>query len=100
MLVCPIFAVVREENPSSHGSRSLHRSLISSLFLGTLLVASSIFGQDQAPGWQKQVRTYSEAQDWDAALRIVDQEVARAPQDMDVRAWRARSGLVGTSDGS
>ena len=90
MLLCLIFAVVREENPSSHGSRPSHRSLIFSLLFGTLLVASSIFGQDQAPGWQKQVRTYSEAQDWDAALRIVDQEVARAPQDMDVRAWRAR----------
>jgi len=23
-------------------------------------------------------------------LRIVDQEVVRAPQDMDLRAWRAR----------
>ncbi|MDQ1389948.1 MAG: hypothetical protein QOF56_3402, partial [Acidobacteriaceae bacterium] len=81
MLVCLISAVVREENSSSEGSRSSHSSLICSLLFGTLLVVSSIFGQDQAPGWQKQVRKYSEAQDWDAALRIVDQEVARAPQD-------------------
>jgi len=36
------------------------------------------------------VRKYAEAQDWKSALRIVDQEVSRAPQDMDVRAWRAR----------
>src|ERR1700680_1728481 len=90
MSVRLIFAVVREENSSSHGSRYSHMSLISSLLFGTLLVASSIFAQDQAPSWQKQVRKYSQAQDWDAALRIVDQEVARAPQDMDVRAWRAR----------
>jgi tetratricopeptide (TPR) repeat protein len=90
MSVRLIFAVVREENSSSHGSRYSHMSLISSLLFGTLLVASSVFAQDQAPSWQKQVRKYSQAQDWDAALRIVDQEVARAPQDMDVRAWRAR----------
>src|SRR4029077_1306575 len=31
-----------------------------------------------------------EAQDWKSALQIVEREVARAPQDMDVRAWRAR----------
>lgn len=28
--------------------------------------------------------------DWVAAMSIVDREVARAPKDMDVRAWRAR----------
>src|SRR5207244_10663025 len=40
--------------------------------------------------WQTQVRKYAEAQDWKSALRIVNQEIARAPQDMDVRAWHAR----------
>src|SRR5258708_6367948 len=64
--------------------------LISSLLLGALLIASPVFGQDQTPEWQTQVRKYSEARDWESALRIVDQELARAPQDMDVRAWRAR----------
>ena len=82
--------VVRGENSSSQRSRPPHRSLISILLFGTLLIASSVFGQNQIPEWQKQVRKYSEAQDWLAALRVVDQEIARAPQDMDVRAWRAR----------
>jgi tetratricopeptide (TPR) repeat protein len=36
------------------------------------------------------VRKCAEAQDWKAALRIVNEEIARAPQDMDLRAWRAR----------
>jgi len=49
-----------------------------------------VLGQDHAPEWQAQVRKYSEGKDWDSAMRIVDREVARAPQDMDVRAWRAR----------
>ncbi len=64
--------------------------LISSLLLGALLATSPVFGQAQAPDWQTQVRKHCEAQDWEPALRIVDQEIARAPQDMDVRAWRAR----------
>jgi hypothetical protein len=90
MLVCLISALIREENSSSRGCRSPHGRLISSLLFGAVLVASSVFGQDQTPDWQTQVRKYSEAQDWNSALGIVDQEVARAPQDMDVRAWRAR----------
>ena len=64
--------------------------LTSGLLFGALLAASAVFGQDQPRDWQKEVRKYSEAQDWNSALRIVNQEVARAPQDMDVRAWRAR----------
>jgi len=55
-----------------------------------LLSVFPAFGQDRPPDWQAQVRKYAEAQDWKSALRIVDQEVSRAPQDMDVRAWRAR----------
>lgn len=46
--------------------------------------------QSQVQGWQAQVRTYAAAEDWEKALRIVDEQASRAPQDMDVRAWRAR----------
>ena len=58
--------------------------------LAGLMVVSPSFGQDKPPEWQMQVRKYAEAQDWDSAMKIVDREVARAPQDADVRAWRAR----------
>jgi len=59
------------------------------------LAASAIFGaadhsQDRRPDWQAEVRRLSEAHDWELAMQIIDREVARAPQDMDVRAWRAR----------
>jgi tetratricopeptide (TPR) repeat protein len=37
-----------------------------------------------------QVRRYSDAHDWDAALRITNEQIALSPQDMDIRAWRAR----------
>src|SRR5215471_14934635 len=46
--------------------------------------------QGQSSDWQAQVRKYAEAKDWDSAMRLVEQEIARAPEDMDVRAWRAR----------
>jgi len=40
--------------------------------------------------WQAQVRKYSDAHDWSNALRIVDEQIASSPQDMDILAWRAR----------
>jgi tetratricopeptide (TPR) repeat protein len=40
--------------------------------------------------WQEQVRKYAQVKDWESAMRIVDREIALAPGDMDVRAWRAR----------
>src|SRR5260370_7850254 len=55
-----------------------------------MLVVFPALGQAPPPEWQAQVRKYAEAQDWDSAMRIVDREVARAPQDADVRAWRER----------
>lgn len=40
--------------------------------------------------WQEEARKCAEAQDWTTAMSIVEREIARAPQDMDIRAWRAR----------
>lgn len=42
------------------------------------------------PAWQQEVKRLAEAQDWKAAMTIVDREIAAAPGDMDIRAWRAR----------
>ena len=47
-------------------------------------------GQQLTPSWQNDVRKCAEVQDWATAMAIVDREIARAPEDMDVRAWRAR----------
>jgi tetratricopeptide (TPR) repeat protein len=63
---------------------------VAGLLIAILLSVFPGFGQEQAPDWHAQVRKCAEAQDWKAALRIVNEEIARAPQDMDVRAWRAR----------
>ena len=48
------------------------------------------FGQTTPPTWREEIRKSVEKGDWDAAMRIVDGQVARWPEDMDVRAWRAR----------
>ena len=63
--------------------------LLSTIVLG-MASLSTAAAQSQKASWQAQVRKYVEAQDWESAMRLVDQEVADAPQDMDVRAWRAR----------
>src|SRR5438105_5796094 len=55
-----------------------------------LLAFSPADGGSRVPAWKTQVRKYAEARDWNSAMRLVEQEIARAPQDMDVRAWRAR----------
>src|SRR5690348_4934738 len=58
--------------------------------MALLLVISAADGRSEVPAWQAQVRKYAEAKNWGAAMRLVEHEIARAPQDMDVRAWRAR----------
>src|SRR5260370_3904702 len=90
MFFCPICFVGRKENSLGHLRRFSFWMLSASLFLTILLVTFPVFGQEQAPAWQAQVRKYCEARDWEAALRIVDQEIVQTPQDTDVRAWRAR----------
>ena len=47
-------------------------------------------GQQLAPRWREEVQRRTEARDWAAAMQIVDRELARAPQHMELRAWHAR----------
>jgi len=90
MVVCSKTDTVRPD-PRGVGRLFLERwpaflSLVAAFFL----TVSSALGQTPTPNWQAQVRKYAEAKDWDSAMRVVEQEIALAPQDMDVRAWRAR----------
>src|ERR1700687_4491363 len=72
---------------ATHPWKPIVRQLVTGVLL---LVASPSWGQNPPADWQAQVRKYSQMKDWASAMRIVDQEIARAPEDMDVRAWRAR----------
>lgn len=90
MRVYHLIAIPLKQSSRGRLRYRARRMLGTSLFLVVLSVALPVMGQDRAPLWQAQVRKYCEAQKWDSALRVVDQELSRAPQDMDVRAWRAR----------
>lgn len=66
------------------------RSIVCPLVIAAVLLALPARAQDPQSDWQEQVRKYSQMKDWASAMRIIDQEIARSPRDMDVRAWRAR----------
>jgi tetratricopeptide (TPR) repeat protein len=68
-------------------ARGLALAVLSAI---ALVLAPASLAQNQAADWQAQVRKYAEAKDWDSAMQLVEQQIAHAPQDMDVRAWRAR----------
>lgn len=80
---------VRGNSETSCGVTPLWR-VISMLITAALLSVSPIYGQYETPAWQTQVRKYAEARDWDSAMRLVDEQISLAPQNIDVRAWRAR----------
>ena len=89
MVVCPSCTSGSEESPGTHlaaFSKWLFFCSAAALFL----LAISAFGQDRTPDWRNQIRKYCESQDWASAMRVVDHELARAPHDLEVRAWRAR----------
>jgi tetratricopeptide (TPR) repeat protein len=91
MLVCPKGGFLHRSRGASGRWRKARGAAASAgLLVIALLWASTAYGQAQGPGWQEQVRKYAQAKDWESATRLVEQEIALAPQDMDVRAWRAR----------
>jgi Tfp pilus assembly protein PilF len=89
-MVCAGSIVANRESFASRKPVAARWMAIFSLITAALLSACPAYGQDQTPDWQAQVRKYAEAQDWESAMRLVDDEIARAPRDMDVRGWRAR----------
>jgi tetratricopeptide (TPR) repeat protein len=57
---------------------------------GLWILCFLAWGQQLTPRWHADLQRCVEANDWTAAMDIVDQEIAYAPKDMDIRAWRAR----------
>ena len=89
MVVCPKTGLCGQGGPFEARAKTLGLALAVLIAMALVCVSAS-HAQNQAPDWQAQVRKCAEAKDWDSALRLVEKEIARAPQDMDVRAWRAR----------
>ncbi len=90
MVVCSRSLTVNEKKAATRNAGTPWRKVFVRLAAAALLCISPPCGQSQTLDWQAQVRKYAETQDWESAMRVVDQEIAHAPQDMDVRAWRAR----------
>ncbi len=70
--------------------RCVRRANCACLLLCVFLFAVSVLAQQESPNWLAGVRERIAAQDFAAAVRIVDARLAAAPQDLDARGWRAR----------
>jgi hypothetical protein len=89
-IVCTRLARMRRKGPAS-SDRSAHRwSLSVFLLSAVLLPVPGLHAQERPLNWDVQVRKYARVHDWEAATLLVDQQIARAPQDLDVRSWRPR----------
>jgi tetratricopeptide (TPR) repeat protein len=88
--VCKEFNIEYKKKLAHRRPPGFHLLLFCACLSAEFFLGSPVRAQQNPPEWQAQVRKYAEAQDWPSAMRVVDREVARAPQDMDVRAWRAR----------
>ena len=64
--------------------------MVSRLLLSIGLFCSLAYGEQLDSSWQEELRRLSAAQDWTAAMRVIDRELARAPHDLEIRTWRAR----------
>jgi tetratricopeptide (TPR) repeat protein len=63
------------------------------LLLASVIPACSFAQEQQSPkpgDWTTEVKKYVDAQNWMTALQLIDRKIARAPQDTDIRSWRAR----------
>src|SRR3984957_11828848 len=60
------------------------------LAFGTEFCVPSAGAQQPDQAWQSEGCKYSDRRDWEDALRIVDQQIARSPGDLDIRAWRGQ----------
>jgi Flp pilus assembly protein TadD len=66
------------------------RAPVLSLWVAVLsLFAARADAQEQQLDWQAQVRKYCDANDWPSAMHVLDLHLALAPNDLDLKAWRA-----------
>ena len=53
-------------------------------------LTASCWCQQVGTDWRAEVRRFVEATNWNAALAVIDKQVAQAPSDPETLAWRAR----------
>jgi hypothetical protein len=64
--------------------------VLSTCVVALTLLAARTAAQEQQFDWQAQVRTYCNVRDWPSALRLLEQQIGAAPNDLDLKAWHAR----------
>jgi tetratricopeptide (TPR) repeat protein len=89
--VCSKARIANAETGEYASKRPFRDRVFIVLALACLVATcSAVRAQEKDSGWQAEVRKQAEAHDWDAGLRIVDGQLARVPNDLEVLAWRAR----------
>ncbi len=58
--------------------------------LAFLCLGGSLFAQQSGSDWIGDIRRLAELHDWSGAMKVVDQQSALRPTDIEVREWRAR----------
>jgi len=64
--------------------------MIFRLLVRVWMFGSFACGQELPSHWKEEVQRRTEARDWATAMQIVDRELARRAQDMELRTWHAR----------
>ena len=90
MLTYPTLVFTRWHPCARRRFHSSNLKWVSAMLLWALILVVPVFGQLQNPDWRTQVRKCAETHDWESAFRILEEEYARAPQDLEVWAWQAR----------
>jgi tetratricopeptide (TPR) repeat protein len=88
-MFCALLIRNRLPLPAISTFRGNHRFLML-IVCGSLFFGTATRAQQGEEAWQAEVRKYSDARDYDHALRIVDQQIALSPGDLDIRTWRAQ----------
>jgi len=84
-----LFVFSHRQNDWTAIPRAILLAVLSSVFVSFVL-AQLAEGRESSPDWRAEVRRCAQRQDWAAAMKIVNQEIAKYPNDGEVRAWRAR----------
>jgi hypothetical protein len=65
------------------------RHVLVLIALGSEFCVAPVQAQQSDQPWRTEVRKYSDSHKWNDALGIVNEQIARSPTDLDIRAWRA-----------
>lgn len=90
MLVCLRSVVQKRLTARKRNDVAMALAAVLAVVTTLFVFATTVVAQSETPEWQTRVRRYAESQDWAAALWIVEQQIARSPEDADLWAWRAR----------